>query len=137
MTKEVTMSKLIAIAGAAVVASGFAAVPAAAQDRPIARIVVFGDDPCPRSTDDEIVVCARKDESERYRIPEKLRDNSSRQANQSWAARAQYLETVNQTGIRKCSPIGPGGFSGCLEEMLKENYDRRDAIDDEAVVPER
>lgn len=131
------MSKLIAIAGAAVVASGFAAVPAAGQDRQIARIVVFGDDPCPRSTDDEIVVCARKDESERFRIPEKLRDNSSRQANQSWAARAQYLETVNTTGIRQCSPIGPAGFSGCMEQMLKENYAVREEIDSVADVPER
>ena len=131
------MAKLLWIAGAAVIASGMAAAPGVAQDRPIARIIVFGDDPCPRSTDDEIVVCARKDESERYRIPESLRDNSERQANQAWAARARYLETNNQTGIQQCSPVGPGGFTGCLEQMIRANPDRREEIDEESVVPER
>ena len=130
------MAKLMWIAGAAVVAGGLATTPTIAQDRPIARIVVFGEDPCPRSTDDEVVVCARKDESERYRIPEKLRDNSDRQANQSWAARARYLETVNSTGIQQCSPVGPGGFTGCLEQMIQSNPGVRDDIDDESEVPE-
>lgn len=115
------MAKLLWIAGSAMVASSLVAAPTIAQDRPIARIIVFGDDPCPRSTDDEIVVCARKDESERYRIPESLRDNSDRQANQAWAARAQYLETVNSTGLQQCSPVGPGGFSGCMQQMLQQN----------------
>lgn len=130
------MTKLLWIAGAVVAAGAFGAEPAAAQDRSIARIIVFGDDPCPRSTDDEVVVCARKDESERFRIPETLRDNSDRQANQSWAARARYLETVNSTGIQQCSPTGPGGFTGCLEKMLDENYAVRREIEEEAVVPE-
>lgn len=131
------MSKLFWIAGAVIAVSGFAAAPATAQDRPIARIVVFGDDPCPRSTDDEIVVCARKDENERYRIPESLRDNSERQANQSWAARARYLETVNQTGLQQCSPVGPAGYIGCLEQMIKANPSERQEIDEESVVPEQ
>ncbi|MBW0144288.1 hypothetical protein [Sphingomicrobium clamense] len=130
------MAKLLWIAGTAVLASGFVAAPTVAQDRPIARIVVFGDDPCPRSTDDEIVVCARKDESERFRIPEQLRDNSDRQANQSWAARAQYLETHNSTGMRQCSPVGPGGFVGCMQEMISSNDERREEIDEVNKVPE-
>jgi len=51
------------------------ATPVAAQDQPgdrVNQLVIFGDDPCPQSSEDEIVVCARKDESERYRIPETL-----------------------------------------------------------------
>lgn len=36
-------------------------------------VVVYGDDACPESTSDVIVVCARKAEFERYRIPEELR----------------------------------------------------------------
>lgn len=131
MSKTVWMIALGATAGAFSMGA-----PAQAQQRSIAQIVVYGDDPCPRSTDDEVVVCARKDEAERYRIPEKLRDNSDRAANQSWAARAQYLETVNTTGIQQCSPVGPGGFTGCLEKMLGENYERRRQIDEADVVPE-
>ena len=49
------------------------AAPALAQQTRVSEIIVYGTDPCPRSTDDEIVVCARKPESERFRIPEALR----------------------------------------------------------------
>src|SRR3546814_14749889 len=36
-------------------------------------VIVYGDDPCPQSQGSDIVVCARKGEEERYRIPEPLR----------------------------------------------------------------
>ena len=84
----------------------------------IAEIIVYGNDPCPRSTDDEVVVCARKPEAERYRIPEKLRQGGSRQSRQAWAARAKSLEYVGRTGIQSCSPVGPGGHTGCLEQLI-------------------
>ena len=48
-----------------------APTPALAQGARISEIIVYGTDPCPRSTDDEVVVCARKPESERFRIPER------------------------------------------------------------------
>jgi hypothetical protein len=53
--------KLAGPLAAATVLAGLAAVPAAAQDsdktpgQRLAEIVVFGNDPCPRSTDDEVV----------------------------------------------------------------------------------
>lgn len=84
----------------------------------IAEIIVYGNDPCPRSTDDEVVVCARKPEAERYRIPEKLRQGGSRQSRQAWAARAKSLEYVGRSGIQSCSPVGPGGHTGCLEQLI-------------------
>ena len=71
---------------AALVAAGFAVGPAAAQDstteqsgQRIAEIIVFGNDPCPRSTDDEVVVC-----------------------------------------IQSCSPVGPAGYTGCMEQMIND-----------------
>ena len=123
------MTKLILpLAAAAALASGLAALaaPAAAQnsDR-VNEIIVYGNDPCPRSTDDAIVVCARKPETERYRIPEKLRNGGSRQSRQAWANRARALETVGSTGINSCSPVGPGGFTGCLTRVVKEARDQR------------
>ncbi len=93
--------------------------PANAQNS-VSEIIVFGSDPCPRSTDDEVVVCARKPENERYRIPEKLRDAGPKQKRESWAARAVALETVGATGINSCSPVGPGGFTGCLTQMIDQ-----------------
>ena len=118
------MTKLILpLAATAALAGGLAALsaPAAAQDPDkISEIIVYGNDPCPRSTDDDIVVCARKPESERYRIPEKLRTGGPRQTREAWANRARALETVGATGINSCSPVGPAGFTGCLVQVVKQ-----------------
>lgn len=97
-----------------------ASAPAAAQDPgdAIAEIIVYGNDPCPRSTDDEVVVCARRPEAERYRIPERLREGGSLQSRQAWAARAKSLEYVGRSGAQSCSPVGPAGHTGCLEQLI-------------------
>jgi len=122
------MSKLPLSLG--VVAVGLAsliapAAPALAQNGKVSEIIVYGTDPCPRSTDDEIVVCARKPETERYRIPERLRQGGSLQSRQSWAARARSFETVGATGTNSCSPVGPGGFTGCLSQLTRQAFEER------------
>ena len=116
MTKLTSM-----IAGAAVLLTGVTAIesPALAQNS-VSEIIVFGTDPCPRSTDDQVVVCARKPESERYRIPEVLRSTGALQQRESWANKAKALETVGATGINSCSPVGPAGFTGCLTQVIKQ-----------------
>ena len=129
---------LAATAGiGAVLALGSA--PAAAQDAggevEIAEIIVYGDDPCPRSTDSEVVVCARKPESERYRIPERFRESGPRQTRESWAARAKSFEYVGRTGIQSCSAVGPGGHTGCLQNMIDRARAEARAAEDEAVPP--
>lgn len=110
----------ISLVAASALAAGLIALPAPAQAQGVAEIVVYGNDPCPRSTDDEIVVCARKPEAERYRIPERFRSAGPRQLSQPWAHRAGALETVGRTGINSCSPVGPGGFTGCLEKVIRQ-----------------
>ena len=103
------MSKLSLTLGAAAIGlAGLALLPtpAIAQNTTVSEVIVYGTDPCPRSTDDEIVVCARKPEEERYRIPERLRQGGSLQSRQSWAARAKQFEVVGRTGINTCSPVG-------------------------------
>jgi len=122
------MSKLSLSFGAAalsVAALIAPAAPALAQNGKVSEIIVYGTDPCPRSTDDEIVVCARKDERERYRIPERLRQGGSLQSRQSWAARARTFETVGATGTNSCSPVGPGGFTGCVGQLTRQAFDER------------
>jgi hypothetical protein len=85
-----------------------APVPALAQNGRISEIIVYGTDPCPRSTDDEVVVCARKPEAERFRIPEKLREGGSLQSRQSWANRATAFETYGSTAARRSArPASP------------------------------
>ncbi|HEX8222870.1 MAG TPA: hypothetical protein VF605_03535 [Allosphingosinicella sp.] len=96
--------------------------PAEAQSERIRRLVIYGNDPCPRSASgDEIVVCARRPETERYRIPRELRDAEPDDdpESTSWAERAQALEYVGRGGIQSCSTVGPGGASGCWNELVR------------------
>jgi hypothetical protein len=123
----------IAIAGAAVLASATVLpMTAAAQSNgKISEIIVYGNDPCPRSTDSEVVVCARKPETDRYRIPERYRSAGPRQERESWAARAKSFETVGRTGINSCSAVGPGGFTGCLAQIIdKARQEVREGAED-------
>jgi len=120
------MKSLIAIA-LAISASAIAASPATAQENPgdkVNQLIVYGDDPCPQSTGDEITVCARKAEEERYRIPEPLRgiDNPR---NESWTQRVLAYETVGATGINSCSPVGSGGEFGCTQKLINAAYEER------------
>jgi hypothetical protein len=100
--------------------------PALAQEEPtgpepkVNQLIVYGDDPCPESTKaDEITVCGRLPEGDRYRIPQIFRDNPNKIENQSWAARAEAFETVGRFGTNSCSPVGLGGFTGCTQSLVR------------------
>ena len=102
------------------------AIAAEAPQEPPTRIqtlVVYGKDACPRSSDEEVVVCARLPESERYRIPKSLRGKPANAARDgSWAGTAKVLEMVSRQGIpNSCSPIGSYGQTGCFQRFLEEN----------------
>ena len=116
---------LSAVTLAATLPALVAPAPALAQNGKISEIIVYGTDPCPRSTDDEVVVCARKPEAERYRIPERYRQSGSRQSRESWANRAIAFETYGRTGINSCSPVGPGGFTGCTQQLINQAVKER------------
>ena len=108
-------------AAAMAVAGGYAALPAPARAQATqSEIVVYGNDPCPRESDDKIVVCKRRPEAERYRIAPKLRLSGTPQQMESWSRRSQPLTTVGATGINSCSPVGPAGYTGCLMQTIKE-----------------
>jgi hypothetical protein len=135
------MSRLttLMIGAALAFACGIAALPApaAAQAQPnVAEIIVYGSDPCPRSTDDQVVVCARRPEAERYRIPPNMRQSGTPQQMQSWAVRSKNLETAGNTGINSCSPVGPAGYTGCLEKLIKEARGQRKQQADEENPPQ-
>lgn len=120
------MRRLVLLA-AAPLGLAFSPAPASAQDAAgdkVNVIDVFGEDPCPASSDNEIVVCRRMDESERYRIPEALRQSSSPQ-NQSWSNRVKSFETVGNFGPLSCSTVGLGGELGCTAEMIAAAYEEK------------
>jgi len=103
--------------------------PAAAQESAGEKVVqqfVYGEDECEASDNpEEIVVCVRMDESERFRIPENLRANPNSIANTAWTERVRSLERVGATGINSCSPSGVGGFTGCTTQLIEDAYAER------------
>jgi hypothetical protein len=130
---------MIALSGSAAMIAGASVLPAPAkaQADSVSEIIVYGSDPCPRSTEDQVVVCARKPETERYRLPEKYRPSGTRQQREAWTNKARALETVGSTGTNSCSPVGPGGFTGCLTQVIKQaRTDNRERSQDSA-VPEQ
>lgn len=101
-----------------------APAPALAQSggEKINQLIVYGDDPCPQSSADQITVCARKGEGERYRIPPALRDDPLSPKNEAWTDRVQAYETVGAQGIASCSPVGAGGATGCMAKLIDTAY---------------
>lgn len=128
------MKSLFLVAtGATVLLSAPAAAQETAAPPPggerISQLIVYGDDPCPQSTADEIVVCARKPEADRYRIPENLRNETGDKTIETWTERATELQYVGRSGIGSCSPVGPGGMTGCYEEMVRKARAERQGRD--------
>ena len=122
------MAKLLLLSALAT-----AAAPAFAQEgasSPPAResqIEIFGNDPCPQSTDEEIVVCHRRPEEERYRIPAPLRHSRER-AEQGWGARAETMNEVSREVLpNSCSTIGSYGQTGCQQALIQQWYNWRRA----------
>lgn len=125
--------KLYIAAAAALGLVAIAPLPASAQAAPgekVNQLIVYGDDPCPESKDGSITVCARKEESERFRIPAPLRDNPNAAVNQGWTERVKAYETVGAAGAYSCSPVGSGGASGCMAKLINQAYaEKKQATD--------
>jgi hypothetical protein len=92
-------------------------------------VIVYGSDACPQSRGDEITVCARKPESERYRIPEGLRDHPSPQ-NEAWTNRVSSYERASASGTQSCSATGAGGWTGCMHNFVGNAYAEKKAASD-------
>jgi len=135
MTKLKTLMTATATSLAGITAA--LPAPALAQAAPnVAEIIVYGTDPCPRSTDDQVVVCARRPEAERYRIPPNMRQSGTPQEMESWARKSQSLSTVGATGINSCSPVGPAGYTGCLMQVIKEAKGQAKQTADQQTPPQ-
>jgi hypothetical protein len=100
-----------------------ATAPTAADvaDIQVSQIYVYGDDPCPASTNPSVInVCARLPSGDRFRIPQNLRSDPNDPENQAWTNRAIELSYVGASGIGSCSPTGPGGFIGCQQQLINQ-----------------
>jgi hypothetical protein len=93
------------------------AAPAAAQQAP-GVLLIYGNDKCPTNKDgEEIVVCRRLDESERYRVPKDLREPEVTPQRESWAIRQQEALATGATGTGSCSTVGASGSTGCFVQQ--------------------
>ena len=80
-------------------------------------VIVYGTEACPKSPDpNEIIVCSRRPEEERYRIPPAVRNDVG---NPGASRRGLVQEAAGGAGgsIGSCTPIGPGGGTGCNQQM--------------------
>lgn len=82
-------------------------------------VTVFGDDPCPTAeSPDEIVVCARRPEEERFRLktltpPAGVTVEQGR-IEQGGVARTLGTDDVRLAGgSGTCTTVGPNGLAGC------------------------
>ncbi|CAN5201555.1 hypothetical protein BH10PSE13_BH10PSE13_16100 [soil metagenome] len=125
--------KILSFSARAVALTLVSVSPALASepDERIEALVVYGGDPCPIADDGSIIVCARKPESERYRIPKELREKAKHDklltvGGQGWANNVQSLEVAGQVLLpNSCSSIGSNGFTGCSLSMLRQWYAER------------
>ncbi|MGQ0589369.1 MAG: hypothetical protein ACT4N8_07545 [Sphingosinicella sp.] len=85
------------------------------------NITVYGEERCPEPEGDDIVVCARRPEEERYRIPPALRERTDRPAEIAWGTRNDVLEEDART-MRpdSCSVVGSGGQTGCTSALVRQ-----------------
>ena len=117
----------IALAAAGIAGSLVVAAPAMAQTQN-GVLYIYGNDKCPTNANgEEIVVCIRKSEAERFRIPQELRELEVTPQNEAWAARAEGTLNAGQQGIGSCSAVGIGGATGCFGQAADRNRAERRA----------
>ncbi len=103
------------------------------------NIVVYGNDACPTGKGDEIVVCAREPESERYRIPKRFRGKKVQAApGNSWNNKVRSTEDASRMAAGlpdTCSAVGSGGQSGCFQHFQTQARLQRQQEKEEAASP--
>lgn len=119
----------MAAALAACSAAELAGQPVEQQRQRVRQVVVFGNDPCPPSTADEIIVCARRPETERLRLPPDARGAAPGAESEAWQNRARALDEAQEAGIGSCTAVGPGGSTGCLQEQIDAHRAEHDAAE--------
>jgi hypothetical protein len=98
---------------------GLFAPAAMAQQEKVNQVIVYGNDQCKPSSDDEIVVCNRLPEGDRYRVPQIFRGGDPLDPrNEAWMNRVVAVERIGRFGTDSCSPVGLGGFTGCTQALV-------------------
>ena len=96
-------------------------------------LVIYGNDKCPtNAAGEEVVVCARRPESERFRIPSELRSH----ATPGTAPNVSAMSAGGTAGSSTCSNIGGGGGNNCFaNQMRAAKAEKRQAKAEAAASP--
>ena len=113
------MIAVLAPLATALVAVMPAAAPAQVQDR---VVIVYGDDPCPASNGQDIVVCRRQPKAEQFRIPKDLRESEPSATSLGWASQQKALAGTgaNAVQVGGCSATGANVVAGgCFRDQAR------------------
>lgn len=128
-----TMKRVAWLVGALLLSSTSHAQDAPPEEQATRTInlMVYGNDACPEpETPDEIVVCGRLPEADRYRIPKDLRkkEEDPGAPGTSWTAQMEGLnQDMRHTRPDSCSAVGSGGQTGCFQQRLDQWHAERRA----------
>jgi hypothetical protein len=127
---------ITAAAAAPLLAPGMAHAQNAVQN---GVLIIYGNDKCPTNKNgEEIVVCQRLDEGERFRIPKNIRDTTptTPQKGQAWAVRSQDALTTGNFGTGSCTTVGASGGTGCfVQRATAARAERREQKKAETDLP--
>lgn len=93
----------------------------------VRSVILRGEESCPPATDpDEIVVCAKSEDSP-YRIPKEFRELPDESAKaQAWGSRVDTITEVNRAVLPgACNSVGTFGQTGCTSQMVRQWYRER------------
>ncbi len=115
----------VALAAAAPVFAQSSLKPPASTDGTQPRqkfVTIFGKDACPKSSDpNEIIVCTVRPDEERYRIPPGVRNDVGKPGANKRGALVGEAAGGAGGSIGSCTPIGPGGGTGC-QQQIQDRY---------------
>ena len=79
---------------------------------------------------EDIVVCGRREENARHRLPPRTEHFDWTGPEQSVSRERHSLYELGDTGIGSCSTVGPGGFTGCLGQLINQARAERQGADE-------
>jgi len=96
----------VTLAATAALAGGSAAFPTAAVAQAgQGTVIIYGNDPCPRES-----ICIRAPESQRYRIPDQLRQSGTPQQREAWFLTFETSQCAVRKLCQKCMYLRPKGL---------------------------
>lgn len=140
MIRSFALAALILAAAPAAAQQGDAQAETGRPPERVRSVTLAGDQACPKSTAEEVVVCTRINPDEQYRIPKAMRDTAEVPANRaSWVNRTATMDQVGRVagGLPDtCSPVGTGGQTGCALAINRAYAaEKRAAERNDALVP--